>query len=149
MGSQTTASARLAYPVALREHQDTILVSFPDVPEALTEGQTASEALEEAEDCLVAALGGYVQGGRDVPKPSPAPGAPVVELSAIITAKIALYQAMRDERVDRTALAEQLGVAENAISRLLDLDHRSHIDQIADALDALGKHLVVEVHTSA
>lgn len=149
MGSQTNASVRLAYPVALREHQDTILVSFPDVPEALTEGQTTSEALEEAGDCLVAALGGYVQGDRGVPKPSPAHGAPVVELSPIVTAKIALYHAMRDQRVDRTALAERLRVAENMISRLLDLDHRSHIDQIADALDALGKHLVVGVHTAA
>lgn len=149
MGSQTTASARLAYPVALREHQDTILVSFPDVPEALTEGETTTEALEEAGDCLVAALGGYVQGDRGVPEPSPPHGAPVVELSPIITAKIALYKAMRDQRVDRAALAEQLGVAENTINRLLDLDHRSHIDQIADALGALGKHLVVEVFSAA
>ena len=149
MGSQTTASARLAYPVALREHQDTILVSFPDVPEALTESETPSEALEEAGDCLVAALGGYVQGDRRVPERSPPHGAPVVELSTIVTAKIALYQAMRDQRVDRTELAERLGVSESAINRLLDLDHRSHLDQIADALDSLGKHLVVRVHTAA
>ena len=46
---QTTGSTRstpLAYPVALQERQDSVLVSFPDVPEALTEGATRQEALE-------------------------------------------------------------------------------------------------------
>ena len=149
MGSESTPSSRLAYPVALHEHQDTILVSFPDVPEALTEGSTTHEALHEAGDCLIAALGGYLKAGRSVPKPSMAYDAPVVELPAIITAKLALYEAMRDQRVDQATLAERLGATENTINRLLDLDHRSHIDQVADALDALGKHLVVEVHTAA
>jgi hypothetical protein len=35
--------------------------------------------------------------------------------------------------------------AENAIRRLLDLDHRSHIDQVDRALAALGKRLEVRV----
>ena len=51
---------RLAYPVNLGRQEDgSILVSFPDIPEALTEGATEEEALAEAEDCLIAALGGY------------------------------------------------------------------------------------------
>ena len=36
-----------------------MLVSFPDVPEALTEGATRAEALSEAVDCLVDALGAF------------------------------------------------------------------------------------------
>ena len=59
---------RLAYPVSLERQEDgSILVSFPDIPEALTEGKTEQEALAEAEDCLVAALGGYVQARRAMP----------------------------------------------------------------------------------
>ena len=34
---------RLAYPAALRQLPDTVLVSFPDVPEALTEGETVED----------------------------------------------------------------------------------------------------------
>ena len=49
----------LAYPVSLDTQDDgSVLVSFPDIPEALTEGATEQEALAEAEDCLIAALGG-------------------------------------------------------------------------------------------
>ena len=51
---------RLAWPVRLEALEGTVLVSFPDVPEALTEGATRAEALSEAVDCLMAALGAYV-----------------------------------------------------------------------------------------
>ena len=140
---------RLAYPVVLEEHQDTVLASFPDVPEALTEGATEQEALDEAADCLVAALGGYVDDGRRLPRPSVTYGGPVVELSVIATAKLALYQAMQDEHVGLATLAHRVGMTEVAANRLLDLDCRSHIDQVATALMALGRHLVVEIHTAA
>ena len=106
-------STRLAYPVRLdRQDDGSVLVSFPDVPEALTEGATEREALGEAEDCLVAALGGYVQDRRDIPRPSPARGRPVVALPALVAAKIALYRTMRARGVGNTALAEQLGTVE-------------------------------------
>ena len=50
-------SIRLAYPVRLdTQDRGAILVSFPDIPEALTEGTTERAALAEAEDCLIAAL---------------------------------------------------------------------------------------------
>src|SRR5215472_4444975 len=47
------------------------LVRFPEVPEALTEGETEEEARAAALDCLIAALEGYIQAGRPIPKPSP------------------------------------------------------------------------------
>jgi cell division inhibitor SulA len=42
-------------------------------------------------------------------------------------------------------LARRLGLQENGVRRLLDLDHRSHIDQVDRALAALGKRLEVRV----
>ena len=67
----------------------------------------------------------------------------------MITAKLALYEAMQENDVDEAALAKRLGTLRRTVRRLIDLDHRSHIDQIAEALDALGKHLVVEVFSAA
>ena len=138
-------STRLgAYPVRLdRQDDGYVLVSFPEVPEALTEGATEREALAEAEDCLIAALGGYIQERRDIPRPSPARGRPLVVLPALVAAKIALYRAMRAAGIGNTALAEQLGTVEGTIRRLLDLDHRSHIGQVEAALRVLGQRLVV------
>ena len=137
-------SMQLAYPVKLdTQEEGNVLVSFPDVPEALTEGTTEQEALAEAEDCLIAALGGYVNERRNIPCPSPARGCPVVTLPALVAAKLALYQAMREQGVSNVALARQLGVMEGTVRRLLDLDHRSHIGQIEAALKIFGKRLVI------
>ena len=137
-------SRQLAYPVQLdTQEESTIFVSFPDVPEALTEGPTEREALAEAEDCLIAALGGYINERRNIPCPSPARGCPVVILPALVAAKLALYQAMREQGVSNVALAGQLGVMEGTVRRLLDLDHRSHIGQIEAALKIFGKRLVI------
>ena len=135
---------RLAYPVSLERQEDgSILASFPDIPEALTEGETEREALAEAEDCLIAALGGYIQARRAVPQPAPAHGRTLVPLPALIAAKLALYRAMRTKGIGNTALAERLGVTEGAVRRLVDPDHRSHIGQVEAALHALGQRLVV------
>ena len=136
---------RLAYPAVLRELPDTVLVSFPDVQEALTEGETVEDALREAADCLVAALGGYVQAGQPIPVPSECPDAPLVRLPALVAAKVALYQTMLGQPEDKAGLAERIGLTESALERLVDLDCRSPIGQVEDALHALGLALCVEV----
>ena len=123
-----------------------VLLQFVDVPEAHTSGPTeAAAGGDNALDCLIAALGGYIKLGRQIPRPSPARGRPVVILPPLVAAKLALYEAMRAQPMTRTELARRLGLQENAVRRLLDLDHRSHIDQIDRALAALGKRLEVRV----
>ena len=76
---------RLAYPVNLERQEDgSILVSFPDIPEALTDGVTEEEARAEAEGCLIAALGGYIQTRRAIPRPSPGRGRTLAPLPAVV-----------------------------------------------------------------
>ena len=142
---------KLAYPVNMLPQDDgSFLVSFPDVPEALTDGMTKDEALADAVDCLIAALGGYINDRRDLPEPSiPKKGQHTVVVPPLVSAKLALYQAMREAQITRVALGKRLGVSEGAIRRLLDLDHRSHIGQVEAALSILGKRLVVEVQDAA
>lgn len=148
MDNQAAVSERPAYPVTLRSVSESVLVSFPDVPEALTEGDTEEDALDEAYDCLVAAFAGYIHAGRPIPRPAAAEDSPLVELSPIVTAKLALYQAMREQQIDDGILAKRLGTMETTVARLLDLDYRSHIDHVAAALGVLGKRLVVAVHSA-
>lgn len=142
---------RLAYPIDLiPQDEGGYLVSFPDIPEALTEGETKNEALSEATDCLIAALGGYINDRRDIPMPSsPKPGQETVIVPPLVSAKLALYQAMHEAQITRVALGKRLGVSEGAVRRLLDLDHKSHIGQVDAALSVLGKRLVVEIHDAA
>lgn len=140
-----------AYPVDLTPQDDgSVLVTFPDVRGALTDGDSKAEALFEATDCLVAALGGYIELRRDIPAPShPRRGQPVVTVPPLVAAKLALYRAMRGAGLTRVALGKRLGISEGAVRRLLDLDHRSHIGQVEAALAVLGKRLVVEVRDTA
>ena len=135
-----------AFPFVFEpEESGGVLVQFVDVPEAHTAGATEAAAGEQALDCLIAALGGYIKLARKIPRPSPPRGRPVATLPPLVAAKLVLYEAMRAQAMTRTELARRLGLQENAIRRLLDLDHRSHIDQIDRALTALGHRLEVRV----
>ncbi|MGH6896859.1 MAG: type II toxin-antitoxin system HicB family antitoxin [Geminicoccaceae bacterium] len=142
---------RYAYPVRLDPEPDgsAVNVSFPDVPEALTWGDDGDEALVLAEDCVTGALRGYIKRSWPIPKPSSPRGRPTVALPPLVAAKLALYEAMRTQGVSGADLAARLGMAEPAVRRLLDLDHRSHIDQVEAALRCLGKRLEVTVRDAA
>ena len=60
------------YPCVLHpEEGDGFRVSFPDVKGANTSGATREEALEMANDALVAALGASSRLQEDLPSPSP------------------------------------------------------------------------------
>ena len=120
-------------------------VTFPDVYGANTGGWTREEALELAEDCLSVALGMCVRAREDIPEPSlPAEGQVLIVVSPIVAAKLALYTAMRDQGVTNVALANRLGLQENAVRRLVDPGHRSHITSVEKALKALGRSLLIE-----
>jgi antitoxin HicB len=54
------------YPVVLApDDNDTILVTFPDVPEAITYGEDEFDALDRAVDALETALSVYIQERRE------------------------------------------------------------------------------------
>ena len=98
-----------------------------------------------AKDCLEVALGMYVKAREDIPAPSPlAEGQVLISVAPIVAAKLALYAAMREQDLTNVALAVRLGLQENAVRRLLDPGHRSHITSVEKALDAVGRSLVVE-----
>lgn len=102
-----------------------------------------------AQDCLIGALRGYVRNDEPLPTTSPARGRPVIAVPPLVAAKLALYSAMREQGVTVADLAARSNRSETAIRRLLDLDHRSHIDEVEAALRCLGKRLEVEVRDAA
>ena len=125
--------------------REAYVVTFPDVYGAVTGGWSWKEAMEMAEDCLGVALGMYVKAREDIPVPGPlADGQVLISVPPIIAAKLALYTAMREQSVTNVALAAQLDLQENAVRRLVDPRHRSHISTVERALRALGRSLVVE-----
>lgn len=136
---------RYAYPIELMADADGFLVRFPDLPEALTDGDTREQALSEAIDCLEEALAGRIARRDPIPGPSAAHGRPLVAPGALIAAKAALYDAMRVANVSNVALAAQLAVAEGEVRRMLDPRHATKIGRLEEALTALGRRLIVSV----
>jgi antitoxin HicB len=140
---------RYVYPATIKQDEDgQFIVSFRDVPEALTSGETLEEALAEAVDCLVVALDGYIDEREPRPLPRASPGRPGehgVAVPPLIAAKLALHHAMRDAELTPAALAARLGLSEPAARQLLDLGHGSRIEHVEAALAKLGKRIEVTV----
>lgn len=127
----------------------TLLVTFPDLPEAVTFGEDESDALLRAVDALESVLVSRIDEREDVPMPSPVADRPCVILPALTAAKVLLYRAMRDAGLRKADFARQLGWHGPQIDRLLDLDHASRLDQIEAALAVLGKRLTVDLADAA
>jgi antitoxin HicB len=140
-----------AYPATLIPDPDGgFTVTFRDVPEAITEGDSREEALLRAEDALESALAMYVMAKEPLPAPSAAqPGEVTVPLSALGMAKAALYEAMREQGVGRAELARRLRWHLPQVARVLDLRHASKMEQVEAALAALGLRLIVDVARAA
>lgn len=139
------------YPIELEKMDNgDIMVSFPDIPEALTYGENKEFALEWAQDALHVALSLYIDEHRDIPMPSvPAPGQATVGPSPIVGVKLAIYQAMREQNISQVRLAGLLHCDARQIRRLLDLDHQSTVNQLLDAAEVLGFDLNFDMRRKA
>lgn len=134
------------YPVILTPDGDNVLVTFPDVPEALTFGADEDEALLHAVDALETALSFYVEARKPLPAPGKAKrGQRSVRPSALESAKLGVYQAMTEQGIRKAELARRLGWHMPQVDRLFDLRHASRLDQIEAAARALGRQLEVRV----
>lgn len=134
------------YPVTLTPDDGTVLVTFADVPEAITFGADEDEALLQAIDALETALSFYVDARKPLPTPSkPKRGQRTVRPSALESAKLGVYQAMTEQGIKKAELARRLGWHMPQVDRLFDLRHASRLDQIETAARVLGKHLEVRI----
>ncbi|QEM66728.1 type II toxin-antitoxin system HicB family antitoxin [Geobacter sp. FeAm09] len=136
----------LAYPVHLEPAEEGgFVVTFPDIPEAITEGDDETEALVWAQDALETMLESYMDDRQRIPYPSPANGRPVVVLPVVAAGKVILHNTMLDAGKKKADLARMLNLAPTLVDRLLSLRHKSRIEQIETALAIFGKKLVVDV----
>ena len=139
----------MRYAVTLApDDNGTILVTVPDLPDAVTFGKDREDALERAVDAIETALMGAMAAREDIRAPKSS-GADSVALPALVSAKVALYQAMRAEGVGKASLAKRLDVALPQIDRLLDLRHSSRLDAIERAFAALGREMEIVVKAAA
>jgi len=135
------------YPIHLEaQAEGGFVVTFPDVPEAITQGEDQEEALLYAVDALETALSFYVDSRKPLPVAGKAKrGQLTVRPSALEGAKLGVYRAMTDQGIKKAELARRLGWHMPQVDRLFDLRHKSRLDQIEAAARALGRQLEVHI----
>ncbi len=141
-----TDGGTMDYPVDLRPDDNaTILVTFPDVPGAITFGSDEEEALANAVDALETIFSALITDRREIPRPSARRGRKTVSPSLLGTLKISVYRAMRERGWRKADLARAMSLNPRQIDRLLDLRHGSTVAQLEQALAACGKRVEVDL----
>lgn len=142
----------LSYPVVLkRGYRDRrVVVTFPDLPEALTDGKDVEEALSEAAECLEEALSCRMALREEIPAPTrPLKAGHWIDVPLRLAPKVALYTAMRRSGVTNSELARRLHCRETVIRRMLNPKHHSKAERLHSALKALGQRVQVVVGDAA
>jgi antitoxin HicB len=133
-----------AYPARLKLHPAEVIVRFRDLPEAIAGGPTREKALAAAEGVLKAALWFRLKEAQKIPAPSaPKRSDVIVPVRPGIAAKVAFASAFHASGLSRVELARRLKLDDKEVRRMLDPDHPTKIERIDDAMQALGRRLML------
>jgi antitoxin HicB len=135
----------LEYPAHLKaDREGGYVVTFRDIPEAITQGEDLEDAVEHAQEALETAMQFYFDDRREVPVPSAAKrGERLIVLPASESLKVLLLNEMVKQGVRPAELAKRMRTSKQEVNRITTLRHATKVDRIADALHALGKRLTV------
>ncbi|MGD0633701.1 MAG: type II toxin-antitoxin system HicB family antitoxin [Beijerinckiaceae bacterium] len=126
-----------------------IVITFPDVPEAISQGDDEADARFMGSEALGIALLAIIGMKRPLPAASkPEPGQVLLTVDADIAAKLAVLEAFRDAGITQAELAKRLGKDAREVRRILDPDHPTKIPALVAALAALGRRLVIGVEAA-
>jgi antitoxin HicB len=115
------------------------VVACRDIPEAITQGETRSDCVEQAAGALQAALEGRILGNLAIPKASKAKrGEYQVAVPVQTALKAALYLEMRRRGMTRVELARRLSIDEKEARRMLDPHHATKAATLEQVLASLG-----------
>ena len=146
---QTTdnqAMTPVAYVAVIQQDGPTdFIVTFPDVPEAIAQGDSLEEARVNAYDALAVALAGYLKRDRAFPAVITTmdhrPDADSTRWETAVEPKLAararLATEMQAQGISNVGLAKRMGRDEKAV-RLILSGRGASLDKTLEALRAVG-----------
>lgn len=143
---------RMIYPVQLTPDSvdGGFTVTCRDFPEVITQGDTITDCLAEATDCLEEGIASRIKRGADLPDPSePQDGEQLVAVPLSMSLKAALYQSMKEEGISKSELARRMSIDEKDVRRMLDPRHPTKAPALERALALLGRRVVVVISRAA
>ena len=143
----------VVYPALFEPDEEAggFVVTFPDLPHGVTQGETLEEAIEMATDLLACLITDVMEKRGSLSAPSKPRGRKyqLIGLPVLQSAKAELYMAFRESGLRKAELARRLGMPTAMVDRLFDFGYRTRLDQIEAAFAALGKRLAVEIRDAA
>jgi len=132
---------RFTYPVTLTPDKTDggFIVTFPDLPEAITQGDSVEQCLTDAVDCLDESIAARIDDNDVIPQPSEIKDNYKVSCPIHTAIKAALYLAVKDAGISKRELGRQLGVDERVVRRLLDPHYQGRLPAMERALRQLGR----------
>jgi antitoxin HicB len=143
-----TPQNRFSFPATLTIDFDDggYVVTFRDLPEAITQGDCLELALSEASDCLEEAIAARIDDHLDIPEPSkPLENKHLVTVPTQTALKAALVMAMSESKLNQVQLAQVLNVDQKEVRRILDPHHGTKLATMERTLNILGKKAVLYV----
>jgi antitoxin HicB len=133
-----------------QEEEGGFVVTFPDWPEAITQGESLDDAYAQAEDALEEAVANRIVMKLGLPPAREVlPGMHAIAVPAPTAVKAALYAALQEDGRTQLELAALLAVDGREIRRLLDPYHPTKLTRIYELLRTLGRRLEVRVGSTA
>jgi antitoxin HicB len=123
------------------------MVTAPAFPEMVTFGDTQPEACLNGLKAIEESIAARMADSEDIPHPLRACEgvARCVEISALTFLKVALYMISREKEITRAELGRRLNWHREQVDRLFRLDHKSQLDQMELAFEALGVPLAFDI----
>lgn len=138
-----------AYPAVFTELDGEIVVRFPDIPEAVTGGDTMEEARTLAADALEEAILGYLAAGSPIPAPrKPGKSEEAVPLDPLTAGRAAVANLMAKQHISKVALANLIQRDEKVVRRILGGAGVVTMENVTTALKALGARPALAVDVS-
>lgn len=120
------------------------MVTFRDIPEAISQGDDEKEALELAKEALLSAFMKYVEEQRQITMPSPQNHDEILfPLPSSVVAKVLLFNEMTRQQIKPDELANRLNLAPLVITQLINMRTPAKLDAIQSALLALDRDLIL------
>lgn len=142
----------MKYPACFeRTDRNKILITFPDIDEAISQGDDEQDAVEMAEDALITWFAHCIRHGKPINPPSQPKGRKyrMIDLPAMVAVKVELYMAFNAAGITKAELGRRLGIPKTNVDRLFDFKNHTRLDQLQAAFRALGKDLSIHISEAA
>ena len=123
------------------------VVTFPDLPYGVTQGDHLADAQDMARDLLITVLCDLMKRNEPIPEPMARRGRSrkPVTLPLLESLKVRLYEEWRESSLKKSELARRLGVPQSNLMRIVDLRHKGRLDAVERGFEAVGKQIRLEV----